>query len=35
MVPPPIADRFMVNVDASFIEEVFNIAKRKWKPDII
>ena len=31
---PPIADCFMTNIDAPFMKKVFNIAKRKGKPDI-
>jgi hypothetical protein len=31
---PPEADRFMADVDATFVQQVFNISKRKWKPDI-
>ena len=31
---PPIPDRFMANINASFMEEIFYISKRKWKSDI-
>lgn len=31
---PPEADCFMADVDATFVQQVFNISKRKWKSDI-
>ena len=31
---PPIADRFMTNIDAPFMKKVFDIAKRKGKSNI-
>jgi hypothetical protein len=36
-LPPgtPIADRFVTNVDAAFMNQIFNIVKRKGKPTYI
>jgi hypothetical protein len=31
---PPEAKRFVAGVDATFMQQVFDISKRKWKPDI-
>ena len=31
---PPIANSFMANVDAAFMKQIFNVAKRKWKSDV-
>ena len=31
---PPISHRFMANIDAAFVEQIFHIAKRQRKPDI-
>ena len=31
---PPITNCFMANIYASFMEQIFNITKRKWKSDI-
>jgi len=31
---PPITHRFVTNIYAAFVEQVFYITKRKWKPDI-
>jgi hypothetical protein len=30
----PIPAVGMADVDATFVQQVFNISKRKWKPDI-
>jgi hypothetical protein len=31
---PPISDGFMADIDAPFMEQIFNIAKGQRKPDI-
>jgi hypothetical protein len=31
---PPIMHRFVTNIYASFVKQVFYITKRKWKPNI-
>lgn len=31
---PPISDGFVANVDAPLVEQIFDVAKRQWKPDI-
>ena len=31
---PPEADCFVADVDATFMQQVLNISKRKWKSDI-
>ena len=31
---PPIANGFMADVDTTLVEQIFYIAKRKWKSDI-
>jgi hypothetical protein len=31
---PPITNCFVTNIYASFVEQVFYITKRQWKPDI-
>jgi len=31
---PPEPNRFMADFDASFVQQIFNIPKRKWKADI-
>ncbi len=31
---PPIANRLMTNIDTALMEQIFDITKRKWKPDI-
>ena len=31
---PPKADRFVANVDAALVQQVFDISKRKWKSDV-
>jgi hypothetical protein len=31
---PPVSDSFMADIDASFMEQIFDITKRKWKSNI-
>ncbi len=31
---PPISNSFVADVDAALVEQIFDITKRKWKPDI-
>jgi hypothetical protein len=31
---PPEPNRFMADVDATFMQQVFDISKRKWKSNI-
>lgn len=31
---PLVADCFMTDIDAPFMKKAFDIAKRKWKPDV-
>ena len=31
---PPISDGFVAHVDASLVQQIFDIPKREWKPDV-
>jgi len=31
---PPISDRFVANVDAALVEQILNVPKREWEPDV-
>lgn len=31
---PPIPDRFVADVDAAFVQKIFDIPQREWKPDL-